>query len=70
MQVKITAECSTRAFYNTLDLHYVISSLKTQILVFFWVAAKDRFLIDLFVTFDLIIYVPSTIFQLCKDRSS
>ena len=30
----------------------------------------ERLFLALFGLFDLILYVPSTIFQLCRDRSS
>ena len=35
MKVKGIAECSKRAFCNTLDLHEAITGLESQFLVFF-----------------------------------
>ena len=43
MQVESIAECSFGAFCNTFDLYLAINGLENQSLVFFGVAAYDKF---------------------------
>ena len=40
------------------------------ILISYYLILISYYLILIFVPFDLILYVPSTIFQLCRDGSS
>ena len=43
MKVESIAECPFGAFCNTFDLHYAITGLENQFLVFFIVAVLHRF---------------------------